>query len=133
MPARQKRVRETFIAHNTSVQLAIFPRAGPPAELCRLAWLGRPFVLPLESIANTPIAAHAVLKAFERHWPAIAAKPELRTEAEGRVIDIVHAACGNGTKTEEINHWLIAALVRFRELLQSSVQHCWTPEQRRTL
>jgi HEAT repeat protein len=97
-----------------------------------LSWLGRPSVLPLASIANNPIAAHAVIETFDRHWLPIAANEGLQQEAEGRVRDIVHEACLAPPETH--GQWLAAAWTWIRDLpLQGPVRRCWTPEQRSTL
>jgi hypothetical protein len=99
-----------------------------------LAWLGRPFVAPLSTIANNPIAAHEVLKTFDRYWPAIAANAGLRQEAEGRVVDVVHVACGTPVEGKSSDHGIGAALLWLcNQMLDVSMQRCWTGEQRRTL
>jgi HEAT repeat protein len=99
-----------------------------------LAWLGNPLAPPLASIANKPLAAHDVLKTFDRYWPAIGANAKLRQEAEGRVMDIVYAACRSPAEAQTLAQWLAAALAWIRDLpLQGPVQRCWSSEQRRTL
>ena len=98
-----------------------------------LAWLGRSGA-PLASIANSPGAAYDVLETFDRHWPAIAASAGLRQEAEGRVMDIVHAACRPPAEAKEPGQWLHAVLLWLWNLpSKGPVQRCWTNEQQDTL
>jgi HEAT repeat protein len=99
-----------------------------------LAWLGDPLKPPVETIANDPAAAHAVLETLDRYWHAIAANAGLRREAEGRVIDILDAACRTPAESNDLSHWVRIAFAWIRDLpLQGLVQRCWTSEQRRTL
>jgi hypothetical protein len=96
-----------------------------------LDWLGKPPIPPLASVANDTSAAHAVLEIFDRYWPTIAANGGLRQEAEGRVLEIVHAACRAPAEAETLAQLAFAWL---RDLpLQGPVQRCWTPKQRHTL
>jgi HEAT repeat protein len=74
-----------------------------------LAWLGKPQRPPLDSVADNPNAAYAVIRILDQNWPAISSNVGLRQEAEGRVIEILHAACSTQSESQRSNKWLSAA------------------------
>ena len=99
-----------------------------------LSWLGKPDILPLASVTNSPDAAHAIFKNFKLYWPAITASAGIREEAETRILAIVYAACSKQVNKIKSEEWVATTFLWARnQLMPGTASHCWSKEQQNTL
>ena len=88
----------------------------------------------MRDVDNKPADAHNILSLLLGHWRLIEASPEVRNEAEARIVAIVLAACRSAADADTAAQALGAALAWLRNLpWQGPVQRCWSVEEKRTV
>jgi HEAT repeat protein len=99
-----------------------------------LAWLGKPSIPPLVTIADDPAGAYKVLALILEHWSELLAIASIRREAEEAVMNIIYAACHTSPEVNTVTDFLAAAGAWLRNLpLSGPLHQCWSAAQKSTV